>query len=140
MGLCIEFLTAILFCGATCFSQARQSRAWRRYIRGSIPAYLKSYEETPFCNKVALKNGMTVLVDEYRNQPVSAQYMFMPDPLTTHRRAWAWQPGGCHGAAGAPDKSSDLPSAQALGEFFEAIWIIEQLFRSCRPSPNGRER
>jgi zinc protease len=71
-SLFIKIYIAVLICGPVCFSQTRQStpRPAQTSPRAPFLQYVKAYEETPYVTKVILKNGMTVLVDEYRVNPV----------------------------------------------------------------------
>jgi zinc protease len=126
MGRCIKILTAIVICGTTCFSQARQSSSRPAPTRPGAPflQHLKSYEETPFVTKVVLKNGMTVLVDEYRIHPVVSMQLYV------HAGSFDDPPQSLGMAAlvaamvqrGAPDKSSGTYSqqVQALGGIFRS--------------------
>jgi zinc protease len=68
----IKLLIAILVCGSTCFAQARPPAQRPTQTRPGAPflQHAKVYEETPYVTKVVLRNGMTVLVDEFRVQPV----------------------------------------------------------------------
>jgi zinc protease len=68
----VTVLLAIMICGSTCFPQARPSAQRPAPTRPSAPflQYVRAYEETPYVTKVILRNGMTVLVDEFRVQPV----------------------------------------------------------------------
>jgi zinc protease len=65
----LALLFAILFLlSASFFPQTRQTS--QRPASAPFLQHVKSYEETPYLTKVVLKNGMTVLVNEYREQPV----------------------------------------------------------------------
>jgi zinc protease len=63
------FLFAVLFLfPASSFPQKRQTS--KEPESAPFLQHVKSYEETPYVTKVVLKNGMVVLVNEYREQPV----------------------------------------------------------------------
>jgi zinc protease len=68
----VKVLISILICGSTCFPQARPPAQRPAPTRPGAPflQYVKAYEETPYVTKVILRNGMTVLVDEFRVQAV----------------------------------------------------------------------
>lgn len=71
-GSRIKLLFAVLLSISLGFSQARQAPQRSAPARGRAPflQQAKFYDETPYVTKVVFKNGMTVLVNEYRAQPV----------------------------------------------------------------------
>jgi zinc protease len=71
-GFRFKPLFAFLISISMCFSQARQAPQRGAPARGRAPflQQAKSYEDAPYITKVVFKNGMTVLVNEYRAQPI----------------------------------------------------------------------
>jgi len=68
----IRILTAVLILIPVCFSQSRQSRQPPAPVRPR-PLYQQQavlFEETPAVTKVMLKNGLTILVEEFKSKPV----------------------------------------------------------------------
>jgi zinc protease len=127
LDLRIKILTAIFIFGATCFSQTRQSssRQTQARIRAPFLQYVKTYEETPYVTKIVLRNGMTVLVDEYRIHPVVSVQVYthtgyLDDPPQSPGMA------GLVAAMvqrGTPDKSRGTfrQQIQSLGGFFRSV-------------------
>ena len=72
--LWIKTLFIVLVFLSVCFSQGRRFPQTRRPTPTRSTAefvkQLVSYDETPQVTKAVFKNGMTVLVNEYRAQPV----------------------------------------------------------------------
>jgi zinc protease len=68
----IIFPFIVLLFISPCFPQTRQTPQRQGSPRPSAPflQQVKSYEETAYVTKVVLKNGMTVLVNEFQAQPV----------------------------------------------------------------------
>ncbi len=117
---CIKLLFTMLVCASTCFPQARQAPQ-RQPGRPGAPflQQVKAYEETTYVTKVVLKNGMTVLVNEFKAQPVVSIQVYV------HAGSLA-DPSQCPGVArmvaamiqrGTSDKSggSFRQKIQALG-------------------------
>jgi zinc protease len=63
----LAFLFLFLF-PSICFPQARQKS--QRADSAPFLQHVKSYDETPYVTRVVLKNGITVLVNEYREHPL----------------------------------------------------------------------
>ena len=89
-GIKIKTLLIVLAFFSLCFAQGRRIPQTRRPTpTRSTPEFVKklaSYTETPQVTKAVFKNGMTVIVNEYRARPVvSAQVYvragFLNDPL-----------------------------------------------------------
>jgi predicted Zn-dependent peptidase len=76
----IKSLFVFLISASVCFSQGRQVAQRPAPARTGAPflQQVKFYEETPYVTKVVLKNGMTVLVNEYRAQPVVSIQAYIP--------------------------------------------------------------
>jgi zinc protease len=117
----LALLFAVLFLlSASFFPQTRQTS--RRPESAPFLQHVKYYEETPYVTKVVLKNGMTVLVNEYREQPVVSiqarvRAGFLDEPPQN--------PGLVSVLAsmirrGSPDRTSGtlLQDVQALGGFW----------------------
>ena len=68
----IKVLLTILVCVSTCFAQTRPSsrKPVKPQVRAPFLQHVQAYDETLYVTKVVLKNGMTVLVNEFRAQPV----------------------------------------------------------------------
>ncbi len=70
----VAWFMLVLAASAPCFPQARRgSRTQPRKPSQPAPAYLqqlKSLEETTYVTKAVLKNGLTVLVREFRSYPL----------------------------------------------------------------------
>ncbi len=68
----IRAVLAILISVSVCFSQTRPPSQRKTPARPRAPFLqeAKSYEENPYTSKAVFKNGLTVLVNEYRAQPV----------------------------------------------------------------------
>jgi zinc protease len=113
----LAILSAVLFLLSASFPQTRQTS--KRPESAPFLQHVKSYEETPYVTKVVLKNGMTVLVNEYREQPVVSIQVrvragFLDEP--------SQNPGLASVLAnmirrGSPDRTSGtlLQDVQALG-------------------------
>jgi zinc protease len=141
IGLCIIVLIASLICGSTYFAQAQQSPSRPAQARSGAPflQQVKVYEETPYVTKVVLKNGMTVLVDEYRIHPVVSLQVYVHAGYFND----APQSLGMAGLVaaivqrGAPDKSggSYRQQVQALGGAVRSVTDYRTtLFEVIAPS------
>jgi zinc protease len=71
----LVYPSIILFLFSMSFSQTR--RPTQRPAPAPFLQHAKSYEETQYLTRVVLKNGMTVLVNEYRAQPVVSVQAFV---------------------------------------------------------------
>jgi len=73
----IKIVLAVLIFGP-CLAQTRQP-ALPAQNRPGAPflQQAKAYEETPYVTKIVLKNGMTVLVNEFRVQPVVSIQLYV---------------------------------------------------------------
>jgi zinc protease len=71
-GIGIQIVLAVLVSLSVGFSQVRRPSKKATPVRTPAPflQHVKSYEETPYVTKVVLKNGTTVLVNEFRAQPI----------------------------------------------------------------------
>ena len=67
----IRILAAILILLPVCFSQSRQSpqRSAPVRNRAAFSQQAVLFEETPYVTKVVLKNGLTILVEEFKSNP-----------------------------------------------------------------------
>src|SRR5512135_217980 len=76
----IQFLFALFVCGSTCLAQVRQPASKKPAQNQPGAPFLqqvKAYEESPYVTKIVLKNGMTVLVNEFRIQPVVSMQLYV---------------------------------------------------------------
>jgi zinc protease len=127
---------------AICFAQSRQAPQRTTAARERAPFLLqaKSYDDTtPYISKLVLRNGLTVLVEEYRSQPVVS--------IQAHVRAGSLdEPPQAIGVSrllasmiqrGASDKESGTyrQNAQALGGILKSSADYEDtLFETVVPS------
>jgi zinc protease len=118
---CIKLIFTIVFCTSTIYSQMRQSAQRQPTSRPGAPflQQVRAYEETTYVTRVVLKNGMTVLVNEFKAQPVVTIQVYV-------RAGSLTDPTQCPGMArlvaaliqrGPPDKTSGTfrQKIQALG-------------------------
>jgi zinc protease len=77
----IEALLVISFSLSTGYPQTRQSPQAARRPAGSAGApflqQAKSYEESPYVTKVVFRNGLKVLVNEYKTQPIVSMQAYV---------------------------------------------------------------
>jgi zinc protease len=77
----IEALLVIALSLSVGYSQTRQVPQTSRRTTGTpVAPFLlqaKSYEESPYVTKVVFRNGLTVLVDEYKTQPVVSMQAYL---------------------------------------------------------------
>ncbi len=119
-GIRMQVIAVILLCFFPGIAQVR--KAPKRNAPSRTAPFLqqaKSYEETPYVTKVVLKNGMTVLVNEFRPQPVVSiqAYVgtgFLDEPTRSPGIARLVAAMVCRGS---PDKvkGSLRQNVQALG-------------------------
>ena len=113
----------ILISISLCYSQGRQNPP-RTVVSQNAPflQQAKAYEETQYVTKIVLKNGMKVIVNEFKRQPVVSIQAYV-------RAGFLDEPAGSPGIApllasmihrGTGDKSigSYRQNVQALGGFF----------------------
>jgi zinc protease len=116
----VQLIIAILLSFSSGIAQVRQAPKKTAPARPApFLQQAKSYEETPYVTKVVLKNGMTVLVNEFRPQPVVSirAYVgtgFLDEPAKSPGIARLVAAMVCRGS---PDKikGSLRQNVQALG-------------------------
>jgi zinc protease len=123
----IGVLFVMLICSQLCLAQTRQTQSRQTGSRSGAPflQQVKAYEETPHVTKVVLKNGMTVLVNEYRIQPVVSMQIYV------HTGFWAdppQSPGMARLVAGIVQRGSADKSG---GTYRQKVHAIGGILRSA---------
>ena len=137
-----SILILIILIGiSNCFPQTRKAPQKPPTARPSAPflQQVKTYEETPYVTKVVLKNGMTVLVNEFKAQPVVSIQVYVHAGSLTDP---AQSPGMTLLVAsliqrGTSDKSSGTfqQKIQALGGILRSTTDYERtMFEVVAPS------
>lgn len=106
---------------------AAQTRAQRGRPAPARPAFLReaqSYEETTYVTRVTLKNGLTVLVNEFRAQPVVSMQAWV---RTGRRDDPAGLPGAAKLLAAMVERG---PSERASGSFRQNVHFLGGFFRT----------
>lgn len=142
-----SILILIILIGiSNCFPQTRKAPQRPPTARPSAPflQQVKAYEETPYVTKVALKNGMTVLVNEFKAQPVVSIQVYVHAGSLTDP---AQSPGITQLVAsliqrGTSDKSSGTfrQKIQALGGILRSAADYEKtMFEVVAPSSQWKK-
>jgi zinc protease len=122
----IRILAAVLILLPVCFSQSRPNPQRSAPARTRAPFLEQAalFEETPYINKVVLKNGLTILVEEFKSkQAVSIQ---------TYVRAGFLNetPGGRGAARLIPSLVCRRPANKNAGTLEQNIYALGGLLRT----------
>jgi zinc protease len=142
----IQVALAVLISLSVGFSQVRRTPAKGTPVRTAAPflQHVKSYEETPYVTKVVLKSGTTVLVNEFRAQPLVSIQAYvragiLDEPLHEAGIASLLAAMICRGM---PDKVKGTlrQNVQALGGFMRCTTGYEaSRFEILAPSPQWKK-
>jgi zinc protease len=123
----IRILAAALILLPVCFSQSRPSPQRSAPVRNRAPFLEQAvlFEETPNVNKVVLKNGLTILVEEFKsNQVVSIQTYIRAGFLNE-------TPGGRGAARLIPSLVCRRPANKSAGTLEQNIYALGGLLRTA---------
>jgi zinc protease len=123
----IRILAAVLILLPVCFSQSRPNPQRSVPVRNRAPFLEQAalFEETPYVSKVVLKNGLTILVEEFKsNQLVSIQ--------TYIRAGFLNETPGGHGAAQLiPSLVCRRPANKSSGTLEQNIYALGGVLRTA---------
>jgi zinc protease len=116
----IRILAAVLILIPVCFSQSRQNPQRSVSVRNRAPFLQQAvlFEETPSATKVVLKNGLTILVEEFKSKPVVS--------IQTHIRAGSLNetPQGRGTARLIPSLVCRKPANKNAGTLEQSIYAL----------------
>ncbi len=123
----IRILAAVLILLPVCFSQSRPSPQRSAPVRNRAPFLEQAvlFEETPYVNKVVLKNGLTILVEEFKSKQVVS--------IQTYIRAGFLNetPEGRGAARLIPSLVCRRPANKSAGTLEQNIYALGGLLRTA---------